>query len=80
MEILKFYADWCGPCKVQSNILKDINVPIREINIEDEANEELITKYKIRNIPVVILLDDDGNEVKKFTGLTQKKDIEVYLN
>ena len=37
MKLLKFYADWCGPCKSLTMIIngaKDkIDIPIEEYNI-----------------------------------------------
>ena len=54
MKVLKFYADWCQPCKMLSKIIegaKDkITLPIEEINIDD--NQELAQQYGIRGIPL----------------------------
>ena len=49
MKILKFWANWCSPCKVQGELLKNFNiVPVESIDIEKAANQDLVIKYDIR--------------------------------
>lgn len=73
MKIMKFGAPWCGPCKVQDKILNEMideGYNVEFINVEE--HEELIDKFRIFNLPSIIILDDENNEVKRFIGLTQK--------
>lgn len=68
-KILKFSADWCGPCKTLNQKLenfKDCEVIKYDV---DEVEEELLEKYKIRNIPVTILINENEEEIKRWIGL-----------
>jgi thioredoxin 1 len=76
LEVLKFYADWCGPCKVLSQRLED-EEHITEINIEKD--HELAIKYKIRNIPALVFLKD-GEEVHRTVGLITKYEYDLILD
>lgn len=68
MKLLKFYAEWCKPCITLSKILEDFtSVPVENINID--SNQEFVTRYAIRNIPTLILVDNEGKELYKHTGL-----------
>ena len=85
MKLLKFYADWCAPCCTLQEILNQIktNIPIEQINVET-ASEELLKKYEVRNIPLLVLVkqNDDGSEeiIWKHVGLVNKETIENKLN
>lgn len=71
MKLLKFWAEWCQPCKKQSELLKDFkDFPVESINVEDESNVEIVNKYGVRGLPTLILLDDNNEVVHKFSGLT----------
>jgi thiol-disulfide isomerase/thioredoxin len=81
MKILKFYTKQCGQCRLQSKILEGLEgIEIEPIDCTE--NEELVEKYGIVSLPVLIILDDNDNIIKRFDGITQldniKKTIEEY--
>lgn len=67
MTLYKFYADWCGQCKVLDNNLKNANIEYTPVNIEED--EELTTRYHIRTLPTLVLVSKEGEEIKRFTGI-----------
>lgn len=77
LKLLKFEAEWCGPCKQQSELLRDFDtVPVENIDIDenlDRANE-----YAVRSVPTLVLLQN-GVPVKQWTGLTQLDEIESSI-
>lgn len=79
MKLLKIGASWCGPCQTMNKRLKDFNicdVIHYDVDNEDEETTSIVEKYKIRNIPVIILVDDNNTELKRWNGLTNIADIE----
>lgn len=84
-KIIKFYTSTCGPCKIQTEWLKKLeNVEIQNVDIEDDDSMELMIKYKVRNVPTLVLLDDTDEVLRVFHGLTEideiNKVIEYHVN
>ncbi len=82
MEILDFYADWCGPCQMLKPIMEEFKkvhpeIKITEVNIDEE--EELVEKYGVVGIPCLVLLKD-GKEVKRDAGNLSLKKIEKLVD
>jgi len=64
IEVLKFSATWCGPCRVLAQTLKDVE---GITNIDIDKDHETPAKYGIRSVPTVVFLKD-GKEVHRQTG------------
>ena len=81
MKLIKFSAGWCGPCKQQANEFKEnlIKVPIENIDI-DEDSDGLATKFNVRSIPTMILMDDNNQEIHRWVGVTKSEVINSYID
>ena len=71
LEVKKFYATWCGPCKMLTPIMEQIKKTHTDVKFEDvdvDSQFEIASKYSIRSVPTVII-EKDGKEVGRFSGL-----------
>lgn len=86
IEIIKFGADWCGPCKMMGPTMKKLkekyNVEGSDIQITDidvDMNPEMASLHKIKNIPVTICKIDEV-EIKRVIGVLSLDKIEEIIN
>lgn len=52
-------GSWCGPCQMLKQRLKDQNIDIPILDIDDTEGRELVTKYKVRSIPTLLEVEED---------------------
>ena len=76
--LIDFYADWCGPCKMQSPIIDEIaeerqDIKVGKVNVDE--NSDLASKYEVMSIPTLVIIKH-GEVSNRFVGLTQKEKIE----
>ena len=79
--LVKFYADWCGPCQMMKPIVEELaekheEIKVLEINIDDE--DELAEKYRVETIPCLVLLED-GKEIAREVGVMPLKKLEKLI-
>ena len=79
--LVDFWAEWCGPCKMQLPILEKISdeipsVKICKINVDE--NTDLAVKFGIRSIPSMMVFKN-GEKVEQFVGLKNKKELSEKL-
>ena len=71
MKIIKIGAVWCPGClvmkKVWKNICNDYDLDITELDLDMDTLET--NKYNPGKVlPIVIFLDDNGNELERLVG------------
>lgn len=81
--VIKFYANWCGPCKIYGPTFEKVKedlqdvVNFMEINVEEDE-QNLSGKYKVKGIPMTILLE--GDEVKKsHSGRMNEEQLKEFI-
>ena len=83
ITILKFESDSCPQCKALSITLERISnenkIDIKNIDIEEDNNQDLIRKYNIRSIPTIIFLNED-KEYNRLVGNQSYATINKIIN
>lgn len=73
--VIDFSATWCGPCKKIASIIDELAAEYEgKVNIckcDVDENNELTSKYGIRNVPTVLFLKG-GEVVDKHVGAAPK--------
>ena len=79
-EIVKVWAEWCGPCKTLAPIFERVSkmdefkdITFREVNAEDD--DDFAEKYSVRNLPTILFLDENGEVVKRSVGLMRENEL-----
>lgn len=83
-ELIDFWAVWCGPCKVMEPILEELEtefkdrVKITKLNVDEEANQEMVQKYNVMSIPTYLFVKD-GEVVDQAVGAQSKGEMTKKL-
>lgn len=80
--LIDFFAEWCGPCKVQSPILveiaRELNGKLKVIKIDVDKNPEIAGRFQICGVPTLALFRN-GNMLWRQSGLVDKRNLRSIL-
>ncbi|MGL4616738.1 MAG: thioredoxin family protein [Mycoplasmoidaceae bacterium] len=84
LTILKFSAEWCGPCQMFSPVYveasnKHSDLLFGEIDIDVEDTKTIVSKYNVNTVPTTILFKD-GKEIERFSGYKDISKFEEIIN
>tara|TARA_Y100000114_G_scaffold127857_1_gene124684 strand:- start:427 stop:675 length:249 start_codon:yes stop_codon:yes gene_type:complete len=79
-KILYFTASWCGPCKALAPRMEKLSGQISYKKIDVDQNREMSAKYGIRNVPCLVLVDGNGNELNRMVGVQPDETILNFYN
>lgn len=79
MKLIKFQAEWCGPCRMLSKILDELNIDIDTEVVDIDKESDKVKAYGVRGIPTLVLLDDNGVEQGRLTGMQDRSTLKSFL-
>ena len=79
--LVDFYADWCGPCKMQGPIVEQLSeerkdVKFCKLNVDEAVGVAM--ELGITSIPTIMVVKN-GEITYKQPGLMQKAQLEALL-
>ena len=81
--LVDFYADWCGPCKMMTPILKNLKKEMGDklniIKIDTEQNADAAISYQVRGVPTLILFHK-GQILWRQSGVVQLHQLKQIIN
>lgn len=69
---IKFWATWCGPCKVLNPTIERLDKEfenIKFLSVDIDQVPSLAQKYKIKSLPTLLLIED-GEEANRIIGVS----------
>lgn len=82
-KVIKFWASWCGPCKVYAPTFEKVKqelegeIEFQEVNVEEDT-EGLAAEYKVRGIPLTVVLQD-GVKVREQSGRLGEQQLRDFI-
>ena len=81
--LVDFYADWCGPCKMQAPILREVGGEVgnkaRIIKIDVDRNQAVASRFQIRGVPTLVLFKN-GQPIWRQSGVANKQQLISVIN
>jgi thioredoxin 1 len=79
--LVDFFAEWCGPCKMMSPILKEVKDSLGDevsiIKVDVDKNPQAAAAYQVQGVPTLIVFKK-GQAVWRQSGVVPKAGL-VYI-
>lgn len=83
-EVIKYYADWCGPCRIYSKTFDKVaekykdRITFTEVNV-DYSNKMYLEMFKIKSIPTTVFINKNDN-AEVVPGIIPEEDLIDKIN
>ena len=73
--LVDFFAEWCGPCKMMTPILKDVKKEVGDgvtiIKVDVDKSPQAAQEYQVQGVPTLILFKN-GKPLWRQSGVVPK--------
>ena len=79
--VIDFHATWCGPCKVLSPILEELDDEIEGVEfvkLDVDQHPQIAGQNQVMGVPTVVILKD-GEIKDRFVGVQPKEVIKEKI-
>ena len=76
--LLQFSSAFCGPCRATRLLIEDVTAnmaDVAHVELDAEANLELVRKLDIRSTPTTLFINGDGHEVGRAVGAPKRDQV-----
>ena len=78
VTLVQFSSAFCSPCRATRMLLEDVTAEMSEVayvEVDAEANLELVRTLDIRSTPTTLFLDRSGHEVGRAMGAPKRDQV-----
>ena len=79
--VIDFHATWCGPCKILSPILEELQEEMEEVEfvkLDIDQFPEISGANQVMGVPTVVIIKD-GEVKDRFVGVQPKETIKEKI-
>ena len=81
IQVVDFFATWCGPCKMLAPVLEQAaeanpDVNFYKVDIDEEIG--LAQKFQVMSVPTLVFVKD-GKIIDKTVGVIPEKQLEGII-
>jgi thioredoxin 1 len=82
--VVDFWAPWCGPCRALAPAIDRVasqfagKIKVGKLNVDDA--QDLAAKYRVTNIPRVLIFKGSDQPVKTIVGLVSEAELVRNIN
>ncbi|CAN2226630.1 thioredoxin, thioredoxin [Candidatus Nanopelagicaceae bacterium] len=76
--LLQFSSAFCGPCRATRLLIEDVTADmgdVAHVELDAEANLELVRQLDIRSTPTTLFINAAGNEVGRAVGAPKRDQV-----
>ncbi len=80
-KLIYISASWCQPCKSFSPIMNRVSatgIPVQKMDADKD--QQSLMQFGVRNIPTVIKVNSNGEEIGRFLGVKTEQEVINFYN